>query len=141
MKLQLQKLAGLMELPQRAENGKPATAFTLIELLVVIAIIAILAALLLPALVKSKQKAQGIMCLNNGKQLMLGWLMYADDYGDKVANNFGVTETETSISAKTYVNWVNNVMDWTATDQWGNFNPLYIQNGVLAPYLAKNLGV
>jgi prepilin-type processing-associated H-X9-DG protein len=32
-------------------------------------------------------------------------------------------------------------MDWTASDAWGNFNPLYIQNGVLAPYLAKNLGV
>jgi prepilin-type N-terminal cleavage/methylation domain-containing protein/prepilin-type processing-associated H-X9-DG protein len=141
MKLQSQTPARLVELPQRAESGNPATAFTLIELLVVIAIIAILAALLLPALAKSKQKAQGIMCLNNGKQLMLGWLMYADDNADRVANNFGVGETQTSITAKTFVNWVNNVMDWSATDQWGNFNPLYVQNGVLAPYLAKNLGV
>jgi prepilin-type N-terminal cleavage/methylation domain-containing protein/prepilin-type processing-associated H-X9-DG protein len=83
---------------RRRSNSAPS-AFTLIELLVVIAIIAILAAMLLPALGKAKQKAQGTQCMNDLRQLCIAWKMYSGDNQDRLVPNGDETHQPSSLGA------------------------------------------
>jgi len=56
------------------------TRFTLLELIVVIGVIGIMVGLMLPLLSKARARARGVACINNMKQMALGFTIYADDY-------------------------------------------------------------
>jgi prepilin-type N-terminal cleavage/methylation domain-containing protein len=102
------------------------SAFSLIELLVVMGIIAILAALLLPVLSAAKGRAHRITCLNNQRQLGLGWELYITEAEDQLALNLG-----------SYIDGVHRSPPgcWVTGNAFLDGDPATITSGSLFPYV------
>ena len=101
---------------------KNSPGFTLLELLVVIAIIAILAALLLPVLSRVKERALGVQCLGNAKQLQLAWYLYTDDFHDFIPGNNWWMEAGINGMSRGPFNWLTGWEDVTVIDNTDNTN-------------------
>lgn len=97
-----------------------------------VAVIGILAAMLLPALSRSKSRAQAIFCLSNNKQLSFAWEMYSSDNNDQLVYNLGGRIDTKGFAPRDEPNWVNNIMDWELSPD--NTNNSFVNNSMLGSY-------
>src|ERR1019366_909602 len=113
-----------MNTPRRFISDKISVqhhdGFTLVALLVVIATVAVLAAMLLPALAATHPDSQAFQCMENQRQLILAWQMYAEDSNDLLPPNDSPYSTpyylagspsQTDPEKARWKNWVVGTME------------------------------
>jgi prepilin-type N-terminal cleavage/methylation domain-containing protein/prepilin-type processing-associated H-X9-DG protein len=109
--------------------------FTLIELLVVIAVIAVLMGILMPALNKAKNLAQGSACKGNLKNYCYAITMYLDDSDGRFCVPrkcyFSTTDRypgEAAVSDHLHLRWCNGDVDLKSHPEYGGPFFRYIMN-------------
>jgi prepilin-type N-terminal cleavage/methylation domain-containing protein/prepilin-type processing-associated H-X9-DG protein len=136
----LTRLAGRVALTlDNVNRSRTNSGFTLVELLVTVSIVGMLASLVAPVIGKAKTKARAVECLNNRRQLIQVWSMYASDSNERLVNNAGGNRKLRLASSVSDSNWANNILDWELTSD--NTNSVRFARTPLSAYLGDALKV
>ena len=106
-----------------------APAFTFIELLVVVSVICVMVCVLGAGTAMNRMSSTNFQCLNNHRQLLAAWKMYADDNARQVVYNRDGPGAGRSAGNES---WVAGWMDFTAATD--NTNTIYLVRHDLTPY-------
>ncbi|HPC93297.1 MAG TPA: type II secretion system protein [Sedimentisphaerales bacterium] len=112
---------------------RKSKAFTLIELLVVIAVIAVLMGILIPALGKARELAQGAACKGNLKNYTIAMAMYLDDNDRRFAepqrcyfSQLTPYPVEAGISEYLHLRWCNGDIELKSHPEYGGMMARYL---------------
>ncbi len=111
-----------------SRTRKPVrSGFTLIELLVVIAIIGILASVLFPVFARARENARRTTCLSNLKQIGMAFVMYAQDYDERMPNGYNryalagaYRHPNGTVASNSVRTWYSLIFDYMKS--WQAFN-------------------
>jgi prepilin-type N-terminal cleavage/methylation domain-containing protein/prepilin-type processing-associated H-X9-DG protein len=121
--------------PPRARKPTPSkdSGFTLVELLVSASIVLVLTSLVLPAYQNTRERAGRVRCLNNQRQMIQAWTLFANDHGGSLPSNGYVPAGGSTLQPRWAQGYLNpRVAPGDLADEKLLVNAEYAQ---LAPYL------
>jgi len=129
--------------PSRARRR----GFTLVELLVVVGIIALLVTILMPALGRAMELARRTICMTNLSTLGRGWIMYWNDWDNKLPQKHNVNRGVPDVGSRfSYMTYCGNPQHTTGTADYVNAGMLFklklVGDGsnYVCPTIKKNIG-
>ena len=109
-------------------RGSQRSGFTLLEVLVVFTLTLLLASTIMPCFTGRHPKPQSASCMNNLRQLMIAWLMYADENRESLV---------ACAEFQGRPNWCTGTIEYTANNPTNWDEKLDLTQSPLFAYVRK----
>jgi len=82
--------------------GKTSEGYSRVDMVATLAACCLLSVLAISPLLRAGTGQHSVVCVNHLRGLGLAWQLYAQDNGERLVNNDGVSDTRATVNAKTY---------------------------------------